>query len=359
MKKLAIPVLLILGPILGPIPHAAEGNPSREGLETLVAEVGAMAEHPALGENADGVARARDEALAAIEAGRLHLALDSLMMPLELGAGLIYRASMTEIIQDQGAFEAEWRNQATLASNKEREAASASCPAAPAHVRALAERALNRSAHYYEAALAMAEATQPANGLFYLGRARGQFELQRICASLATNSSLEAPRTRDLTAELEALEARTADEFAKPGAGTGKHGQFIVLNASIKEILEMNAAGLYFGALYEYLDATRQAALLAAEPPDDRDDLQQKLTAYLRRFQEDGTDHGIVLAYLERAAMTLADDTAEADALTAAAVIIEQVAPAYASVVGTTAKRPRPAVTAGQVAITLVRWPYT
>lgn len=352
---LALALLLILSPCL----HAAEGNPSVEGLQKLVDEVGEMAEQTALGDNAAAMAGARDEAAAAMEAGRLHLALDSLVMPLELGAGLIYQAAMTEKIQDQAAFEAEWRTQATLVSEEERKAATVSCPGAPAHVRAVAERALNRSSHYYDAALAMAKVTEPANGLFYLGRARSQFDLQRICESLATKGSLESPRVRALTDELQALELRTAEEYAKPGAGTEKHAQFIVLNASIKEVLEMNEGGLYHGALYEYLDATRQLGMLNGEPPDDRQALLEKATAHARRFQEDGTDHGIVLAFLERALSDLENDEAETDALATAAVIVEDVAPAYAAVVGTMAKRPQPEVAADQVAITLVRWPYT
>jgi hypothetical protein len=345
--------------ILSPGPRAAEGNPSVEGLKKLVDEVGVMAEQSALGDDAAAMAGARDDAATAIEAGRLHLALDTLVMPLELGPGLIYRAAMTEKIKDQAAFDAEWRNQATLASKLKRQRAAASCTGAPAHVRALAERALNRSAHYYDAALAMAQATEPANGLFYLGRARAQFDLQRICESLATNGSLESPQVHALTGELHALELRTAEEYAKPGAGTEKHGQFIVLNASIKEVLEMNEGGLYHGALYEYLDATLRLGMLNGEPPDDREALLEKATASIRGFQEDGTDHGIVLAFLEHALAALENDDAKPDALATAAVIVEDVAPAYAAVVGTMPKRPRPVVAAHQVAITLVRWPYT
>ncbi len=355
LRVSTLALLLILSPGL----QAAEGNPSAEGLQKLVDEVGAMAEESALGDDAAAFAEARDEAAAAIEAGRLHLALDHLVMSLEVGPGLIYRAAMTEKIKEQAAFEAEWRAQATLASERERKAATVSCPGAPAHVRALTERALNRSAHYYDAALAMAKATAPANGLFYLGRARGQFDLQRICESLATKGSLESPRVRPLTGELQALELRTAEEFARPGAGTEKHGQFIVLNASIKEVLEMNESGLYHGALYEYLDATRRLGMLSGEPPDDREALLEKATAYARRFQEDGTDHGIVLAFLESALADLENDEAEDEALAKAAVIVEDVVPAYAEVVGTMAKRPQPEVAADQVAITLVRWPYT
>jgi hypothetical protein len=66
-----------------------------------------------------------------------------------------------------------------------------------------------------------------------------------------------------------------------------------------------------------------------------------------------------VLAFLETAAADLENDNAEAADLASATVIIQDVAPAYAAVVGTMPKSPRPEIAAGQVAITLVRWPYT
>ncbi len=352
---LLLPLLVMLPPNL----HASGGDPRLEGLRELVEEVGEMAGNPGLGDNAESVAKARDEAVAAIDAGRLHLALEKLVSPLEVGPGLIYRAAMTEKIQDQAAFEAEWRTQGTMVSEEQRRAAAANCPEAPAHVRAVAERAANRSARYYDAARAMAQATQPSNGLYYLGRARSQFELQKICKQLSTKGTVEPPPVRGLTGELADLEQRTAVEFGKPDAGTKKHDQFIVLNATIKELREMNEAGLYHGALYEYLEATLQLGLLSDEPTGDRETLSEKAAAFTRRFKTDGIDHGIVLAFLEAAAADLENDDDAAADLASAAVIVQDVAPAYAAVVGTMPKRPQPEVAAGQVAITLVRWPYT
>ena len=349
-----LPLLVMLSPNL----HASGGDPRLEGLRELVEEVGEMAGNPSMGDNAEAVAKARDEAVAAIDAGRLHLALEKLISPLEIGRGLIYRAAMTEEIQDQAAFEAEWRTQGTMVSEEQRRAAAANCPGAPAHVRAVAERAANRSARYYDAARAMAQATRPSNGLFYLGRARGQFELQRICEQLSTDGTVEQPPVRKLTDELADLEQRTAVEFGKLDAGTEKHDQFIVLNATIKEVFEMNEADLYHGALYAYLEATLQLGLLGDEPTGDREALSEKAAAFTQRFKTDGIDHGIVLAFLEAAAADLENDAEPAD-LASVAVIVEDVAPANAAVVGTMPKRPQPQIAAGQVAITLVRWPYT
>jgi hypothetical protein len=352
---LLLPLLAMLSPDL----HASGGDPRLDGLRELVEEVGEMVGNPGLGENAEAVAKARDAAVVAIDAGRLHLALEKLVAPLEVGPGLIYRAAMTETIQDQATFEVEWRTQGTMIAEEQRREAAAKCPGAPAHVRAVAERSANRSAHYYDAARAMALATQPANGLFYLGRARGQFELQKICEQLSTDGTIEQPPVRNLTVELADLEERTAVEFARPDAGTEKHGQFIVLNATIKEILEMNEAGLFHGTLYEYLNATLQLGLLTDEPTGNREELSVKAAAFTERFKTDGIDHGIVLAFLEAAAADLENDDAEAADLASATVIVQDVAPAYAAVVGTMPKRPQPEVAAGQVAITLVRWPYT
>ena len=205
----------------------------------------------------------------------------------------------------------------------------------------------------------MAEATEPANGLFYLGRARGQFDLQRICELLATEGSLESPPVRALTGELHALELRTAEEYAKPGAGTEKHGQFIGLNAAIKEVLEMNEGGLYHGALYQYLDATLRLGMLNGEPPDDRDALLEKATAYSRRFRKTEPTTESCSRFWS-APWPFWRTTRRSPTLwPRAAVIVEDVAPAYAAVVGTMPKRPQPEVAADQVAITLVRWPYT
>jgi hypothetical protein len=204
----------------------------------------------------------------------------------------------------------------------------------------------------------MAQATQPSNGLFYLGRARGQFELQKICEQLSTAGTIEQPPVRGLTGELVGLEQRTAAEFAKPNAGTEQHGQFIVLNATIKEVLEMNEAGLYHGALYQYLEATLQLGLLGDETRD-QEALSKKAATLTQRFKTDGIDHGIVLAFLEAAAANLENDDVEDADLATAAIILQDVVPAYAAVVGTVPKRPQPEAVADQVAITLVRWPYT
>ena len=358
-KPNVISALLLLSLIMfSSALHASGGAPSLEGLRELLEEVGEIAENPGLGENAEGVQKARDAAMAAIDSGRLHLALDKLVSPLEFGPGLIYRAKMTDEILDQAAFEIEWRTQGTMVSAEQRRAAAAHCATAPAQVRAVAERAANQSIHYYDAARAMAKATQPSNGLFYLGRARAQFELQKICEQLSTEGTVEQPPVRALIGELAALEQRTAVEFSKPDAGTTKHGQFIVLNATIKETLEMNEAGLYHGALYEYLNATLQLGLLGDKPTGERERLAEQIAAFTQRFETDGTDHGIVLAFLEAAAADL-DNGEEPSDLTRAAIIVRDVAPAYAAVVGTIAKRPQPEARADQVAITLVRWPYT
>ena len=121
----------------------------------------------------------------------------------------------------------------------------------------------------------------------------------------------------------------------------------------------MNEAGLYHGALYEYLEATRQLGLLSDEPPGDRKTLSSKAASITQRFRTDGIDPGIVLAFLEAATADLENDDDEAADLASAAVVVQEVGPAYAAVVGTTPKLPQPAVAPDQVAITLVRWPYT
>ena len=63
------PALLPLLVMLSPNLHASGGDPRLEGLRELVEEVGEMAGNPGLGDNAESVAKARDEAVAAIDAG--------------------------------------------------------------------------------------------------------------------------------------------------------------------------------------------------------------------------------------------------------------------------------------------------
>ncbi len=312
---------------------AMSAGATGDGLQAEIERLRELAADDSLGDNVKHVRKAVQEAESAAGDGRVHLAAERLRRALIFGEALAYQARKKQEIEDPEAFAAEWRAQSDAFDHAKNDA-NGVCRAAPSHLRALAEATWNQAPVYYQAAGAMVPAASVEGGLFYLGQALGSAKITAWC-EMAMSVTRTPPAVSSLGRELAELELATEREYARPGAAIDKHSSFIRLNATIKQLRELEGRGLLYGALYEYLDASLQLALVAdAEISDDRTVLTQRATSLAARLDAASTDHGIAAIFLERAAAALADEEAETDDLTAAGVILNQILPAYFEIVG-------------------------
>lgn len=268
--------------------------------------------------------------------------------------------------QEMADFEAEWARMGQVL----RADLAAPSPAAlegvrPAAARALGEAALPQVRLLYEASLEYGRSTEPMSGLFYLGEAQSQHELAAFLRTLRADGPA-APPLRDLGPELDALETELLAAY-RPPASIERHGEFINLSAAHKEAVELNAAGLRYGALLRYLQAKQRLAGLRPARPmagdgggggDDGSDLALYLARFEQRFAAGDVDHSIGQLFLEQARDALEADPAAARASAAtAAIIAAGVLPSY--LLALEPAQSSPPKPASRVTVTLVRWPYT
>ena len=258
---------------------------------------------------------------------------------------------------DMRAFEAEWKRQgATLEAPRGGPAAHALECMAPAAVRAQAEAALPQARIYYDASLDYARSTSPAAGLFYLGTARGQREFVELCRTLAERSPRRAPPVRPLHGELEALEDALLAAY-RPPASIDLHPRFIEASSALKEARELDEAGLHYGALLRYLLAVQLASRVRGAPPSvAAAELAGRLKALRARMTRGDIDHSIGMTFLESAEEDFASAAPESAHATASAIVTD-VLPRYFDALASA--RPETARPAAEIAVTLVRWPYT
>jgi hypothetical protein len=243
-----------------------------------------------------------------------------------------------------------------------REDGSANVPVA---VRALTEKAQGEAADLIEGGRGFALLTGVAadrvnnfsSALYYVGNSEGQSE------AIAFYKSLNLLRTgvpfplRSVSSELESLQDRATAAF-RPPRSIEQHADFIRLNATLKQAGELDAAHLYAGALYQYLDAVQQLEKLGSVTPNAQK--QPKLKADVQkmraRVSASKQDSSLAQLFLERAESRLAKSPGEDDWKTID-TIVEKVMPAYFAMLKPAAVRDHPAV--ARVTVTLVRWPYT
>lgn len=285
--------------------------------------------------------------------GRRFLALERLARARTNLKAATYLLEHSEKARDDRAvFEVEWRRLGDALAKPSLEAAANLRPAA---VRALAEASVPQVHEYYQASLEYGRNTEPASGLFYLGAAQAQRELPAFCRQLAAPSSLTKLAPRALDAELEALENDLLAAY-RPPAAIDRHGEFITASATLKEAKELNAAGLYHGALLTYLRAIERFSLLRGGPSPASSELAPALARLEAELAANETDQSLGTLLLETAAADLESSTPELPPRRAAA-IVRDVMPKYFAALGPAP--PRPPLLAPQTRITLVRWPYT
>jgi hypothetical protein len=295
-------------------------------------------------------------------AGRIFFALAQLNVIVTELAGLESLAGNPQIASGgSAAFDKEWKRADLELAKYEKRYGEGRWERKPAALRALAETSRVLSHALYEASRPFAAATDVPSGLYYLGRSRANAEYSLFCLGLHLDAAKPAPSYRSLAPEIEVLQNRVIAAY-QPPASIDHHQEFIQLNATIKTAKELDAAKLYFGSLYKYLDAVRLFAQLGAKAPDAQaaSELADEAAGLRKDFAAAPVDESIGEIFIERAGSAL--DAFRADGkdvakLTEARVALETVIPAYLAAVD----KPLPAsAPAGHIInVTLVRWPYT
>jgi len=248
----------------------------------------------------------------------------------------------------------------------EKQATQQNWDAAPAAVRALAEKATGQTLNLLEGAHGFAILTDVEKGalsenyasaLYYAGESRASAQFNAFCYTLDLPRKPAAFPLRSISPELQQLQTRVMAAY-RPPRSVKHHADFIRLNATLKLAGELDAAKLYAGALYQYLDATQQFALLDAAAPAAGEQSRlrkslQKMSIYLSGSQQ---DQSIAQLFLERAEAGLTRSPGAAGWI-AVETVVEQVLPAYFAALK--ASPPSEHRALAGVTVTLVRWPYT
>lgn len=304
-----------------------------------------------------GAQAALRQAMTAAESGRQALALERLAAARALLSAAAYVTDRPAAVRKSvSAFESEWRRMgAALGAALTPPAADAFRTVPSSAARALVEVAALQVRVNYDASLEYGRATDADSGLFYLGSAQAQQEFVSFAGRLPA-AAQTAPVLRALGPDADALERRLLSLY-QPPASIDRHPEFIAASAALKEARELQAAGLQFGAWFKFLQATQRTALLQSTAAPAVDALRTRLATADRDVRALPGDHSLVRVFLDRAAVELEQPTPDAAGLSAAAVILDVVLPAYRA-----ALTPAPVVAEAiepTVTVRLVRWPFT
>jgi len=307
--------------------------------------------------------KAANESLAV---GRIFLALEQLR---EAWGNFVVMESMLDnpqaVQQGLPGFEAEWRKTDTYLKLWERRYEEGRKNPVPLAVRAIAETSAAESRTYYNSSRAYAIAAPPGPlaaqaGLNVLGAAKGSIEFAVFCESLHFEDVPSPAPLRSLAPELHQLEASMIAAY-QPPRSIDKHAEFINMHSALKEAGDLDAAHLYAGALYKYLDALEMLETLDASSPDNTpapDELQKKVQQMRESFTK-GADSSLVQLFFERSESNATSDT-DAKAPGKSQIqqaILTKLVPAYYAALKASEL---PTLTAAKtVTVTLVRWPYT
>lgn len=307
--------------------------------------------------------RELSDAQAALNARYEYLALEDLGKGRENLQAVKYMNDREQIAgRDLDAFDQEWKRVHTEVAAHENNAGSRVWGGKPAILRALSESAAARTEPLLQGARAFSKVTDIPSSLYYLGEAKSAADFANFCYSLDFPVHGAPLALQSLAGELDALQARVNAAF-QPPRSIEKHPQFIRLNASLKLAKELNAAGLYAGALYQYLDAVEWVKAIELPDPDTRSrtQLRSRFDAAEEQLKTSGRDDSIAELFLQKARFLLSvqegpEPTSENWRLVES--LVYEVLPTYVSTVSRTAI---PAVSAAKAStrVTLVRWPYT
>jgi len=316
-----------------------------------------------------GIAKSLGRADDDFRAGRLYLSLEELADAWDPLRGTESATQKTEeelLKEGLPGVESELQKTRIALTAFEKRATQKNWDTAPVAVRALAEKAQGQTLNLLEGGRGFAILTDVeksalsenyASALYYAGESRAQAEFNDFCYALDLLRKTTAFPLRSISPELQQLQTRVTAAY-QPPRSVKYHADFILLNATLKLIGELDAAKLYAGALYQYLDATQRFAVLEAVGPDaaQQSRLRKSLQEMRTRLGASQQDESIAQLFLERAESGLTRSPSSAGWITVE-TIVEQVLPAYFAASKASPPSGHPA-TAG-VTVTLVRWPYT
>jgi hypothetical protein len=314
---------------------------------------------------AESLQRADDD----LREGRLYLSLEELAGAWDSLRGTEGATQKTEeelLKEGLPGVESELKGIQIELTAFEKQATQKNWDAAPVAVRALAEKATGQTLNLLEGAHGFAILTDVekrafsenyASALYYAGESKAQAEFNAFCNTLDLPRKSGALPLRSISPELQQLQTRVMAAY-RPPRSVKHHVDFIRLNATLKLAGELDAAKLYAGALYQYLDATQQFAVFDAAMPAAAKQSRlrkslQKMRTYLVGSQQ---DQSIAQLFLERAEAGLTRSPGATDWITVE-TIVEQVLPAYFAALK--ASPPSEHRAPAGVTVTLVRWPYT
>jgi hypothetical protein len=294
-------------------------------------------------------------AQSALGNGRRLLALQLLLtVRADLSAAAYMQASPAAQVANEAAFETEWtRVGLVLGRGLDPPAHGALEGVRPAAVRALTEAALPQSRVFYDASLEYGRNTLPEYGLYYLGAARSAAEAVELCRSLSGPVGEKPSPFRSPRVEIEALEGELLAAY-RPPLSIDRHQDFIAASSLLKEARELEAAGLFRGALLRYLQAAQRFAPLRPAPPLEAARVIAELRGLAGRLSAGHVDHSLGRLFLEHAQESL---SASPPDLATAAPIAADVLPRYFAALEP--EKPSPPQPEPRVTVTLVRWPYT
>jgi hypothetical protein len=293
---------------------------------------------------------------AALDRGRLSLAVLELARAERVISAATYGEGSSA---DASAFKERWSKERRQLANYTEASVRSGGWKAPLAIRALEEAARGQVLPTIDAAQAYAPVTEIRYGQYYLGEARGLADFSRAVRAMKFAEAPMSPTVRSIAPELGALQSK-ANEAFKPPLSRDKHGQFIRLNSTLKIAEELNSAGLYAGAWYEYLAALLQYSTLQAPTVEaaEQSALKARVAAELQKPASSGTDDSLRRLFLEQAEAAVENEKASAADLTKASLILNVVLPGFSELVHGATKSPVPNAPK-LVTVTLVRWPYT
>ncbi|HET9695480.1 MAG TPA: hypothetical protein VFP40_01355 [Terriglobales bacterium] len=296
----------------------------------------------------------------ALKAGHLYFAIE------ELGKANEYANAYRFMKQGpatltMSAFESQWKKSSVQLAALDREAKQRKWVGVPIAVRALAESAQGQGPTLVEASRAYATVTNAEAGYFYLGQANADEEFAKFVHGLGVKSKNTAFAPRSILPEIQKLQDKINAAFVPPRS-IEKHKEFIRLNSTLKLAGELDAAQLYAGALYQYLQSVVQFQLLDAKDLDagQQATLRDQIAVARKKVESSHSDDSLAQMFVERSETLIANKAgkdATQEEWTNASVVVSAALPAYYQVLASHEKMPSQQKDA--VTVTLVRWPYT
>jgi hypothetical protein len=353
------------------LPHVSFCQNVRQQMEKEIARIStALAAKPdwdkGWKEAKPDIARGLKASQDSLAAGRVFVALEQLA---DSWVNFAVTESMLDnpdaVKQGLPGFEAEWSKADAYMKLREQRYEEGRKNSLPLAVRAIAETNAAESRTYYSSSRAYAIASPPGPpaaraGLNVLGAAKGSIEFAAFCESLHFEDVPSPAPLRSIAPELGQLETSMIAAY-QPPRSIDKHPEFISMHSALKEAGDLDAAHLYAGALYKYLDALEMFETLNASSSGNTptpEDLQKKVKQMRDSFTR-GADSSLLQLFLERSENSgMADAAAKGPGKSEIQqTILTKIVPAYYAALNPQELSSQPV--AKTITVTLVRWPYT